>query len=94
MIINIVDNCVTTAGRGPGKDHGVPVETLTANQPSAPHTVHPWRTCHTNKFSKEDRNKWKYKIIKYLREMLPTNIITIHNNNKEPHECVLVTSSK
>ena len=25
--------------------------------------------------------------------MLPTNII-IHNNNKEPHECVLVTSSK
>ena len=87
MIINIVDNCVTTACRGPEMDHRV--EALTANQPSTPHTIHPWHTCHTNKFSKEDIIEWKYKI-KYLREMLPT--IIIHNNNKEPHECVLVAN--
>ena len=89
MIINIVDNCVTAAGRGPGTDHRV--EALTANQPSGPNTIHPWRTCHTNKFSKENINEQKYKI-KYLREMLPTIIIIIHNNNKEPHECVLVAN--
>ena len=71
MIINIVDNCVTTAGRGPWTDHRV--EALTANQPSAPHTIHPWHTCHTNKFSKEDRNKWKYKIIKIILKRNVTN---------------------
>jgi len=84
MIINIVDNCVTTAGRGHGKDHGV--EAPPATQPRAPHTIHPWHTCHTNKLSNENINKWKHKTIKYLREMLPTIIIIINNNNKEPHK--------
>ena len=60
MIINIVDcdllNAVSQQQVGaPGQDHGV--EALPATQPSAPHTIHPWHTCHTNKFSGENNYK-------------------------------------